>query len=204
MKDKKEIWDKVYSKYSKSELPWHKLTPPKEILEKLSTFKKDETMLVPGCGTGESIEILRKMGFQEIIGTDISDIAVQKAKEIFPNIKFENTPTEELHKKISNTNTLDWLNLHQIPSEDLHKYLKSLQEISNNLILTYIFEPEKGEIRDSYITGDKVYNYKPEKIIEILNKMKAEKVLNFEFQINPKFGDAKHKAVAIFFSKTNP
>lgn len=46
-------------------------------------------MLDLGCGPGQTTVALRKFGVEDIIGTDLSPMAIEKAKELNPLISFE-------------------------------------------------------------------------------------------------------------------
>ena len=46
-------------------------------------------MLDLGCGPGQTTAALRKIGVEDIIGTDLSPVAIEKAKELNPLISFE-------------------------------------------------------------------------------------------------------------------
>lgn len=200
--NKQKVWNQVYKKYKPSELPWYNLKFPQSVIKQLKKLDKNKTMLVPGCGAGETTKILYDMGFKNIIGTDISGTAIKIAEKNFPEINFRRIATEHLcDDEYYNVNIFDWMNLHQISFNDIKHYLSSLQKISNNIILAYIYEPELGETRESYITGDKVYNHDPKSVINMVNKLNLIEKINFRFKINPKFGEKTHKAVGLFFRK---
>ncbi|MDD5032760.1 MAG: class I SAM-dependent methyltransferase [Candidatus Pacebacteria bacterium] len=201
-KRQKDVWNKVYSKYTPAELPWFNLKFPKEVTKWISALDKNTTMIIPGCGFGDTAGVLSKMGFRKIMGTDISKKATAGARKRFPKLKFKTVETEKLNQeRYANANIFDWLNFHHINRKNIRAYLFSLQKICNTLILAYIFEPELGKKRNSYITGEKVYNHNPADVIKILDKLTQKKKLTFEFKINPKFGNKKHKAVAFMFIK---
>jgi len=200
--NKSKIWDQVYLKYQPSELPWHHIEFPKKIIKQLTNLDKNTLIIVPGCGTGETVKTLLDNGFKNIIGTDISEVSIGIAKKNFPKVKFKRINTENLHyENYHNINVFDWMNLHQIPSKEIEQYLLSLQKICSNLILVYIFEPKLGKMRESYIPESNVYNHKPERIINVINDLTLVKKIDFKFKINPNFGEKTHKAVALYFQK---
>ncbi len=42
-----------------------------------------------GCGPGQTTKFLSENGFNDLMGTDISDGMIAKAKELFPELNFE-------------------------------------------------------------------------------------------------------------------
>ncbi|MDD3284523.1 MAG: methyltransferase domain-containing protein [Patescibacteria group bacterium] len=197
-----QYWNKVYSKHPSNQLPWFNIKIPKIIIANINKLDKNKKLLIPGCGTGETVKFIKNLGFNDIIGTDISSTAIKIAKKQFSNIVFYKIETEKLDQnRFLNSNIFDWLNLHQISPKKLNKYLLTLQKISNFLIITYIFEPELGKVRNSYITEAKVYNHDPEKIIKILKGLALKHRFNFVFSINKKFGTKKHNAECLIFEK---
>ncbi len=200
----KSIWDNVYQKYSPDKLPWTNIIIPTKVMNILNKFNKQHLLIMPGCGTGESVNQVRTKGFKNLVGTDISNISIEKAKKSFNKLDFRPLPTEIINQEINfPANSFDWLNLHQINFQDLKKYLESLEKISEKLLITYIYEPFKGEKRESYITGDYVYNHNPKNVELMLKKMLLLEKFDFEFEINPEFGKEKHKAVALYFERKN-
>lgn len=201
-KNSRYTWDKVYSKYNPTQLPWFNIKFPKEVLKQVYALDKSKTILVPSCGAGDTANTFYNMGFKNVIGTDISEKAISTAKKRFPKLKFETVETGSLYKKgYADVNVFDWVNLHHITKKNLKPYLLSLQRICDVLILTYIFEPELGKIRESYITGGIVYNHNPKDIIKILNKLVLQNQFKFTFKINPKFGKRTHRAITLVFKK---
>ena len=49
---------------------------------------KSSSILVVGCGTGREIYGLKKLGFKDIVGVDISPDMTKEAKKILPEVKF--------------------------------------------------------------------------------------------------------------------
>ena len=107
MHNKHKVWDRVYQRYKPSELPWYNLPFPQEIIEELGKLDKNKCILVPGCGTGESVQTLWDMGFKNNIGTDISETAINTAKKNLPGLEFRVLPTEQISEKYSNMDVLD-------------------------------------------------------------------------------------------------
>jgi len=55
MHKQKKIWDTVYSNYSPAKLPWTDIILPESVLAILEQFDKKQLLIMPGCGTGESV-----------------------------------------------------------------------------------------------------------------------------------------------------
>ena len=62
----------------------------KILLQAFATENCDKgRMLDLGCGPGQTTAALRKFGVEDIIGTDLAPVAIEKAKELNPLISFE-------------------------------------------------------------------------------------------------------------------
>ncbi len=196
------MWDSIYRKYQSSELPWFGIKFPNEIIAELNELEKEKTLLIPGCGTGETAETIKGMGFKETIGTDTSEVAIESAKKNFPGLEFKKTKTQELHQMgFKDVNVFDWMNLHHISKKKIVDYLSSLQIICKTLILSYIYESGLVESRPSIITGDECYNHKPDDVMRILKKLNVKRQFSFEIKSNPKFKKISYKAAALVFRK---
>lgn len=84
----KEHWDKAYAENDENELGWYqdRATPSLELLTK-TDVKKGDIILDVGSGTSIFINDLIDSGFRNIIATDISEVALTKAKEKLGNEK---------------------------------------------------------------------------------------------------------------------
>lgn len=162
-------WNKVYSK--SGTLPWTNIPFSEGVKKYLSSLNKDESLLVSGCGTGETVNTLNEQGFDKVTGTDISEEGINRAKKSFPQLIFKVVATEDLknEEQIKCTNVLDWLNLHQITPESLELYLSSLAEVAASLCITWIFHEDEEKSR-SYVHEGEVYFHKPTTVSEILSK----------------------------------
>jgi SAM-dependent methyltransferase len=78
----KDHWNKVYSKSEFNKLGWYEESP-KPSLDLIKKFKlnKDAVILDVGSGTTTLIKKLLEQGYNHIIATDISEIALTKAME---------------------------------------------------------------------------------------------------------------------------
>jgi len=78
----KNHWNKVYSKSEINKLGWYEESPEPSIgLIKKGNLKNDAVILDVGSGVTTLIEKILEQGYNSIIATDISEIALSKAKE---------------------------------------------------------------------------------------------------------------------------
>jgi ubiquinone/menaquinone biosynthesis C-methylase UbiE len=78
----KNHWDKVYYKSEINKLGWYEESPEPSLgLIKKCNLKKDAVILDVGSGVTTLIEKLLDQSYNNIIATDISDVALNKAKE---------------------------------------------------------------------------------------------------------------------------
>jgi len=80
--DYKDHWNKIYSKSEINKLGWHEESPkPSLDLIKKCNLNSDAVILDVGSGATTLIEHLIKECYNNIVAADISDVALQKAKE---------------------------------------------------------------------------------------------------------------------------
>lgn len=78
----KEHWNKIYSERDVDELSWYEEIPEPSIsLISKCHINKNEFVLDVGAGASTLIDYLINQGFNNIIATDISEIALNKLKE---------------------------------------------------------------------------------------------------------------------------
>jgi len=79
----KQHWDKVYDVNESEKLGWYEETPEKclELFDKCNINKQDAVIDI-GCGTSSFIENLLDKGFTNLIGLDISEIALEKFRQM--------------------------------------------------------------------------------------------------------------------------
>ncbi len=176
-------WNKVYSNTS-GILPWTNIPFSEGVKKYLSSLNKDEPLLVSGCGTGETVNNLNKQGFGKVVGTDISEEAINRATKSFPQLTFKVLATENLgnDERLKNSNVLDWLNLHQITPKSLEQYLHSLAEVATSLCITWIFHEGQEKSR-SYVHEGEIYFHNPVNVSNILNTkgFKLQDQTKFQF-----------------------
>lgn len=181
-------WDKVYSK---EVLPWYDIPFPEEVNKFFKHINKNQTILITGCGTGETANKIHRLGFS-VKGTDISTVAIKKASDNFPHLEFYQGRTEDLG--YNNLIVFDWLNLHQI--KDIGPYLRKISKISNKLLITYLYEPMEKE-RNSIINDGKVYYHNP-LIVSSYIDMKKVSEFKFSFIENSKYGSKRNTIGQIY------
>ncbi len=77
-----EHWNDVYSKSETNKLGWYEESPkPSLDLIKKCNLKKNVVILDVGSGVTTLIEKLLEQGYNNIVATDISKVALDKAKE---------------------------------------------------------------------------------------------------------------------------
>ncbi len=110
------------------------MLPPKlaKILINLSKAKASETILDPFCGSGTIIMEALLMGFQNIIGTDISPKAIDYTKQ---NLKW----LQENNQQLANKTISELTKLFQL---DVNHIAKKFEP---NSISAIIFEPFMGK-----------------------------------------------------------
>jgi len=78
----KEHWNEIYEALDPDELTWYEEIPaPSMKLLSKCNIHKDEPILDVGAGASTFIDNLIEQGFENIIATDISNIALNKLKE---------------------------------------------------------------------------------------------------------------------------
>ena len=190
--------NKIYSKYNNN-LPWTSISIPKEIKKQLKAIKRSERILVIGCGLGQHLSELQKMGFKDIWATDLSNIAILEVRKKYPFVKSFTCPTEELSKNnLKDFIVLDIHNLHQINPNELKDYLKNLKKISKKIIISWIYEPKKGiEIKSDVKELGNIFMHSIEFVKKIL-KMKKSYQFDYKELGNQKYFTDNNKHVNHF------
>lgn len=172
--------NKIYDKY-KNTLPWTNINIPKGIKKQLKMIARSEKILVVGCGLGQHLIELKKMGFDNIWATDLSNIAILEVRKKYPFVKSFTCSTEELSKNdLKDFVVLDIHNLHQINPAELNDYLNSLKKISKRIIMSWIYEPQKGiKIKSDVKELGHIFMHSI-KLIEKILKMK--KICQFDYR----------------------
>jgi len=80
--DRKNHWDKIYNKYESNDVSWYQPTPDTS-LDFLKQFSIPVTDKIIDVGGGDSflVDHLLKLGYKDITVLDISESALNKAKQ---------------------------------------------------------------------------------------------------------------------------
>jgi predicted TPR repeat methyltransferase len=198
-----EKWDKVYTQTEPELLPWFGHSFPAKVEDYLSALNRSDQLLVTGCGVGDVVKGLQVKGFNNIKGTDISKVAIERAQIRFPGLNFETIPTEELASRgYKDVNTFDWLNLHQV--KEVQKYLSSLGSISKSICLVWIYESNEQKFAQSYVHDGHVYYHSPEEVKKVLisYNLNLKKEFSFSFIGNPNGKIVReHKAICNIYER---
>lgn len=81
-------WDTLYKEEKVEDLPWYYEKLDMDLEKEIKRIGKTEGKFLDlGTGPGTQAEEISKIGF-DVIGTDISKTAVEKASKRFPNVHF--------------------------------------------------------------------------------------------------------------------
>jgi len=181
-------WNQVYAQTAPEELPWFGLRFPEPVERYLSELNEAERLLVTGCGAGDVAYGLRSIGFRNILGSDISPTAIERARCRFPELEFEPLPTEELGARLprASVHAFDWLNLHQV--SPVEAYLAALRTVSRTLCVAWIRDAEDRGFAASYVHGGHVHYHDPEVVRSLLEQgeLRLVEQFAFSFESNPK------------------
>lgn len=109
--------------------------------------KQAGTFIDLGCGPGQTTQFLSGCGIQDIIGTDISTVMIQTAKEINPHLKFE--VADMLNLQYADHTFGAAVAFYAIVHFTNEQLVQSFQEIRRVL-------KEKGEFLFSFHVGDQI------------------------------------------------
>jgi methyl halide transferase len=84
-------WERAWSD---NVTPWDTGTVTKPLIHEIDlgsiSISNNSRALVPGCGSGHDCFHLRKSGFSEVVGIDLSQTAVDRCNSTYPNASHEN------------------------------------------------------------------------------------------------------------------
>lgn len=128
MDNAQKIWEDVYKG---DDLPWTQNPIPTEILKKfISHLGKGDIVLDCGGGDGLLSQLLIDEGF-DVVCSDISERALNLAKEKFPNLKTvqASSPAFFAGQEKNFDGVLVWGVMHHVPKDDWKDYLKDFYTI---------------------------------------------------------------------------
>ena len=143
-------WD---SAYASGELPWDKGAPAPPLVEFLDRQKVTGRVLVPGCGLGHDARAIALAGADEVVGVDLSPMAVEGARAMDnpTNLRFEAGDF-----LAAPPGGFDWVVEHTLISglnPDLRKLYapavhKALQPGGHYLAIFFLTPWDEGEVAD--------------------------------------------------------
>jgi hypothetical protein len=197
-------WDKVYQTKN-GVLPWSGISFSEGVDRYLDSINKDDLLLIAGCGIGETVDRLNKKGFHKIVGTDISEEAINQARDLFPDLDFKIEPTEDLKNNtdLLDSNVLDWLNFHQISPDAITPYLSSMAAIAKTICISWIYH-EGEEKNRSYVHEGEVYFHNPNMVANVLSSVgfSLKEQSGFIFNSNGLEKNTVHNAITQIYAKS--
>ncbi len=187
--NEKKSWDTIYENNVHETTPWTGHIFPKDVVKILNDFDKELDTYVIGCGTGDTLKQLENLNFNanHLIGSDISHVAIEEAKKRFPDYTFYETPTQHLKLANNAQNIFDWLNLHQIPIEELGAYLSAIDNIATNYLVCYIYDGNENSKKPSVLnTSKSIYMHSPALIKQHLKGYEVIQEFKYPQKSNPK------------------
>ncbi len=183
----KDTWNHVYSENDATLLPWYNHKIHDTVSSYLSRINPSTDTYVVGCGTGDTLQKLEEMGFSpnNLFGTDISDTAILKARDRYPQFSFKAIATQHLAESKDDTNVFDWLNLHQISPADLPAYLNAIRDTASDYLVCYIYNTDaKERIRSYSKKAGYIYMHSPSSIKHHMSDFEIKEECSFEIRSN--------------------
>ena len=171
--DLKEHWDKAYLNSPEEELGWYETnpTPTLKLISK-SELDKSARILTVGSGSTTLIDELLSIGYTELIGTDISKIALNKLENRLKSDKVKFIVDDLINPTIlNNIGPIDlWIDravLHFFTEEkDQNNYFKLLKAKVKNS--GFVLLAEYNLNGATTCAGLPVHRYSKEMLIEKL------------------------------------
>lgn len=186
MIDFKNHWDHVYSKNELTKLGWYEETPQPSInLIKSCNLEKNSAILDVGSGTTTLIKKLLENSYTNIIATDISKIALDRAKNLLD---------------LSDTNKIRWI----VDDITEPKYINQLNEVDlwHDRTVLHFLTHQKQQI--GYLsTLKKIVKKGGYVIIAVFSLEGAKKcsgldVVNYDYKMIEKFLGDEFKLLEYF------
>ncbi len=205
MIDYKNHWDNVYSKSELNKLGWYEENPESSLdLIKNSTLSKNAAILDVGSGTSTLIQNLISESYSNLIATDISEVALDRAKKLLDPNEAQNVRwiADDITNP-KNINQLDSIDLwhdrtvlHFLIEEDQQRaYLETLKKVvrKGGFVIIAVFSLEGAK----KCSGLDVKNYDHKMIEEYLGE--DFKLLNhFPYLYQMPSGDLRPYVYTLF------
>jgi pseudaminic acid biosynthesis-associated methylase len=167
--------------------------------EFLKEIPKQAKILEIGCNVAAQLDGLKKLGFTDLTGTDVSKYAIEKAKQKHPEINFYIGSALKLPFKDNEFDLVFTSGvLIHIHPKDLPKAISEIQRISKKYI--WCFEYFSQELKEIEYHGNKNILWKRDFLSQFLNqypnlKIIKQKKLNYieDDNIDHMFLLEKHK-----------
>ncbi|MCF8260461.1 MAG: class I SAM-dependent methyltransferase [Melioribacteraceae bacterium] len=205
MIDYKNHWDSVYSKNDLNKLGWYEETPkPSLDLIESCNLDKNSTILDVGSGASSLIKHLIRKSYSDIIASDISRVALDRAKGLLESKEAEKVRwiVDDITnpKNLTKLNSIDlWHDrtvLHFLLTEEQQKgYLAALKKLvrKNGFVLIAVFSLEGAK----KCSGLDVKNYDDKMIDRFLGE--DFKLLNsFSYMYQMPKGDLRPYVYTLF------
>lgn len=137
LKRENRDWEKIYSKYDLTEIPWHSDKPDQELIELIENKEiKPHIVLDVGCGAGTDAIYLASIGC-EVTAIDVSHEAIRIARERAEKARVkvdfiaDNFMEFDFHDK-----SFDFINdrgcFHHINPQDREKFAMKINDLLKN------------------------------------------------------------------------
>ncbi len=208
----KNQMENIYRNLPLEKIPWNRETPP-EILQRIVKNEKIKPCkaIELGCGTGNYVIYLSKMGF-DVTGIDFSETAIKIAKNsaekkgVRCNFIVADVLGDMAEIQDTYDFAYDWEVLHHIFPQDREKYISNIYRLLNpeGLYLSVSFSEEspqfggKGKYRKTPLDTVLYFSSESEMVSLFKPHLEIEELKTVD--IEGKSGI--HKAVYAFLKKT--
>jgi 2-polyprenyl-3-methyl-5-hydroxy-6-metoxy-1,4-benzoquinol methylase len=137
LKRENRDWEKIYSQYDLTEIPWHSDEPDQELVDLIESGEiKPHLVLDVGCGAGTDAIYLAAMGC-EVTAIDISHEAIKIAQQraVRERVKIDFIADNFMEFDFHDT-TFDFINdrgcFHHVNPRDRHKFAVRINDLLKN------------------------------------------------------------------------
>jgi SAM-dependent methyltransferase len=137
LKRENRDWDKIYSQYDLTEIPWHSDEPDQELLDLIENKEmKPHLVLDVGCGAGTDAIYLAAIGC-DVTAIDISHEAIKIARQraVRERVKVNFIADNFMEFDFSDR-SFDFINdrgcFHHISPRDRHKFAVRINDLLKN------------------------------------------------------------------------
>lgn len=121
---------------------WLMKVTRKKIVNVMADIPKESTVLDVGCGTGWFMKLLRRNGWNNLAGLDISIDMIKVAKEQVSGAEFYEMPVEEVSEEVGGYDVVTCLGtIHHMPN--IESVSRSLSRLTRKDGVLIVHEPNK-------------------------------------------------------------